>query len=330
MTKYCLFSGVINEKLHPSIPENEGQKNNPLMMSGLFAWSEVCKRFGGTGEMSSNLTREFMEKYDVIHVNYVPGNASYVAAIRDVLGKSDTKLVMNIDHAIDMFSTMDYYILEKMAPSADFIFHVEELASMRLERHLERKVWCVPHPVDVWTISKFYRKIVPEAHVISVQHHRYLDNWDYGFYATRQLRKEFNLSTVLMSYWSAGRPTVPIDGYYDDIIGRTNYPDYIQMLSKSYLNMDVTPQHTYGRGIVDAAALGIPTIASNTISAAKRLFPLLTCDAVDDKKMEDLLRQLITNSEFMQLCVDNALDMVKYYDYTHSYDRWNKMIETVE
>ncbi len=327
--KYCLFSGadIKGRQQIPTVPENDNQKNHPLMMSGLFAWGSVFERFGGKSDYSANLTREFMEKYDVIHVNYTPGNASYVAAIRDVLGKSDTKIVMNVDHAIDMFSTMDYFTFEKMSSSADFIFHVEELAASRLERHLARKVWCIPHPVDVWTISKFYRKAVPIAHVISCQHHRYLNTWEYGFYATRKLRKEFELSTVLMNYWSEGRPPVPIDAYYDDIVGRTEYPDYIQTLSKSYLNMDMTPQHTYGRGVVDAAALGIPTVGSNTIVAMRRLFPLLTCDAVDDKKMEDLLRKLLTDTEFMQLCIDSALDSVKYYDYTHSLERWNQMVE---
>jgi hypothetical protein len=46
--------------------------------------------------------------------------------------------------------------------------------------------------------------------------------------------------------------------------------------------------------------------------------------------MESLLRKLLTDSEFMELNVTNALDIVKYYDYTHSYDRWNQMMETKE
>jgi len=226
-----------------------------------------------------------------------------------------------------MFSTMDFFIFEKMALSADFIFHVEEFAASRLERHTGRKIWCIPHPVDVWTIAKCYRKPVPEAHVISCQHHRYLNTWEYGFYATRKLRKEFELSTVLMNFHLDGRPPVAIDGYFDDIVDRLDYPNYMQLLAKSYLNMDVTPQHTYGRGVVDAAALGVPTVGSNTISAMRRLFPLLVCDPVDDQTMESLLRKLLNDGEFMQLCADNAQDSVKYYDYTHALARWNEMME---
>jgi hypothetical protein len=329
-TKYCLFSGheSLPKAVHPKVPENNEQAKMPIIMSGLFAWHAAFKRFGGEGDLSANLTREFMEHYDAIHVNYTPGNASYVAAIRDTLGKSDTKIVMNIDHAIDMFSTMDYFILEKMSSSADFIFHVEELATNRLERCLGRKVWCIPHPCDVWTISKFYKQIVPQNHVISCQHHRYLNSWEYGFYATKKIRKEFEVSTVLMNYWLDGRPPVPIDAYFDDILERMDYPDYIQALARSYINMDMTPMHTYGRGVIDAAALGIPTIGSNTISAARKLFPSLTCDSMDDAKMESLLRGLLMDVEFTQSCVDNALDTVKYYDYTHSVERWNVMMES--
>lgn len=330
-TKYCLFSGkaALPKVLKPTKPRDADQAKWPLTMSGLFAWQAAFKRFGGEGELSANLTREFMEHFDVIHVNYTPGNPSYVAAIRDVLGESDTKIVMNVDHAIDMFSTMDYFTFEKMSSSADFIFHVEEHGSRRLERQLERKVWCIPHPVDVWTITKFYRQMVPTSHVISVQHHRYLNNWEYGFYATRKIRKEYDVSTVLMNYWLGERPPVPIDAYFDDILDRMEYPDYIQALAESYINMDVTPHHTYGRGVIDAAALGIPTVGSNTIAAMRELFPLLACDPVDDAKMEELIRRLMNEPEFMQLCVDSALDMVKKYDFTHAVERWNEMTESV-
>jgi transketolase C-terminal domain/subunit len=70
-------------------------------------------------------------------------------------------------------------------------------------------------------------------------------------------------------------------------------------------------------------------VGSNTIAAMRELFPLLVCDPVDDAKMEELLRRLLSDPEFMQLCVDNALDSVKKYDYTHAVERWNEMTESV-
>jgi len=51
--KYCLIAG--------DAPKEDEQ----LVMSGLFAWKHAFDRCGGNGEYTTNLSREFLEEYEL-------------------------------------------------------------------------------------------------------------------------------------------------------------------------------------------------------------------------------------------------------------------------
>jgi hypothetical protein len=314
--KYCLFCG---EVMAP--------KPNETVMSGLFAWGKVFETHGGSWAFSPNLTKDLMEEFDVIHVNYTPGNASYMTAVRDALGDhSSTKIVANVDHALLMWSTMDPFIARDQLLKADRIFHVESLGAGRVSQLIGKPVPVIPHPVDVKGISK-YRKPFPSLEIISCQHHRYLNTWVEYWFATYNIRKEYGLRTVMQNWWGSERPPVAIDGFFDDIIERTNYDKFLEIASESYLNMDITHDRTYGRGIVDFAGLGVPTVGSNSIEAMNRIWPELACNSLDTLKMEKTLRKLLENPEFMQKMSDQGIKRAKYYDFDHSWKRMKKLLE---
>ena len=312
--KYCLIAG--------DAPKEDEQ----LVMSGLFAWKYAFDRCGGSGEYTTNLSREFLEDYDYIHINYVPATASLITAVRDAIGESDTKIVVNTDHGIGMMDgAYDPFIMKKVMADADRIFCTEGYMTRRMETFLERKVWHIPHPCDVDTIEANFKRPSPEAYVISCQHHRYMNTWATYFFATRKVKKEYDASVVLMNYVkTAGN--VRLETMFDDVMPRVKYTDYIEALSKVFANMDTTLDYTYGRGVVDAAALGVPTVGGDSIEAMRVLFPDLACRNVDDRAMEEKLEKLATDPDFASEVSNRASERVKVYGFRRSIEKWTEMI----
>ena len=114
---YMLFGGT-------SMPTT-----GPLL-SGLFSWVEAFQMFGKNGARFASMSKDTLENYDIVHVNFTPGAATYALAIRDRLGEhSSTKLVLNVDFAVGMWNTIDPYILKKVCEAADYLFHVEPMGA---------------------------------------------------------------------------------------------------------------------------------------------------------------------------------------------------------
>lgn len=308
--KYLLFGGYDLDQSGP-------------LLSGLFLWPEVFKRYGGGGDHYATLAKDHLEKYDVIGVNYTPGASSYVAAIRERLGDhSSTKIVMNVDFAIGMWNTIDPYNLRINAGMADALFHVEPMGAQRLSRFLGRPVTCMPHPVDIDGIKKLKVQEL-QTMAIGCQYHRYNNTWDPYFYATHGLRQEFPLMrTVLFGLITTEKSrTVPLNAMFDEVIERTTFSQYLKMLSTCYIAMDITPDFTFGRGVVEAAALGVPVIGSNTIEAARRCFPDLVVNWHDDEGMEKLARELLNDEGWLAEIGTRGMKEAEYYNMKNSYDR---------
>lgn len=316
--KYRLFAGV---DIKPGV-----------VLSGLFCWVAAFDKYGKGGEAKASMVKEHLEDFDVVHVNYTPGNASYLGAIRDALGNnSDTALIANVDHAVDMWGNSDPHTMEYYLKKADFVFHVESMGARRLERLLDMDVPVIPHPVDVESVEKFKSEPDPEAQVITVQYHRYMNTWCQGWYALRRLRKTHReLRAILMGVMNDTR--VPINSMFDECINRCGYENWLKLLSKAAVNIDVTPMHTYGRGVVDAAALGVPTIAGKNTEASKILWPggeTTVDDVENDYDIERIVRVLLDNEKLnSELSVIGQKNATRY-GLRHSYERMVNTLETM-
>ena len=313
---YCLFSGI-------DLPEGSDE----IVLSGLFSWVPAFREFGKSGTTSTDLACDSLEQYDVIHVNYTPKNASYVAAIRDSIGfDSDTKIVVNVDYAINMWSSIDPFVMRQQLALADVVFHVEPVGAARLSRFLDRKVYTVPHPVDVGGVKK-YQKPTSLPTIVACQYHRYMYTWSSYFYATYQTRKKFGVRTALMNH--SGDTAVALDSMFDAVVGRMPYPAYLQALADCYINVDLAPDYTYGRGVVEAAALGVPTVGSEWISAIRRLFPTLAVSPHNDRDIRQRLEELLTNPDQAAYIAKNAMDSCEYYNLENSCDRLTRVVGDV-
>lgn len=311
---YCLFGG-----------EHYKASN----VSGLFQWWRAFETFGKRGNVNATLARDHIEEYDLIHVNFTPGNASYISGIRTAIGpSSSTKIIANVDFAMMMWSRIDPHVMKKELESADFIFHVESMGASRLSEFLGKRVPTIPHPVDTKYIKTFAKPgQMEEPLVIGCQHHRYLNSWAEYYYPTARLRKDGAVRTVLMNTVVEGKPAIPYNAMFDDIVERLNMEDYLRILSKCYLGMDITYDYTYGRSVVEAACLGVPTIASSTIEAGKELYPFFTVTPGNDKLTKCTIEWILENPDMTEKAIAEAYRRADAYSLESSYA---KMVGALE
>jgi hypothetical protein len=302
--------------------------SDPLIMGGLYCWVTAFREAGGKGVMKCTMARDELEKFDIIHVNVTPGHYSYVPQLREALGRnSDTKIVVNVDYATSLWGNTDPFILKKVLEEADMVFHVEKSGARRIGKVLGKDVPCIPHPVDVERIGKLRTQPSHPA-VVTCHFHRYWGTWAPYYYATMKLRKEYNLRTMLVNVWGDTPIRVSLESYFDEIVGNTDYFQFMQkVMAPAFCNMDVTPDYTYGRGVVESAALGIPTIGSCTIEAQRKIWSGLMVGHEDDDLIEIHLRHLITDTEFAKEMSDQGIERCKFYSTRNSYER---MVEALE
>ena len=156
--------------------------------------------------------------------------------------------------------------------------------------------------------------------VITCQYHRYGDTWAEYFYGLMNIRKDYDyISTLLVNYTAPDKgPKVPCICMFNELIQLIPYPEYIELLSNALINVDVTYDYTYGRGIIEAAALKVPTVGSETIEASDYLFPELSVVPGNDMEMEHM--------EVAQ----QGFERSDHYNLENSYKRMVEAIEDCE
>ena len=310
------------------------EADSRMFPPGLFQWVEAFNRYGKFGKMNANIKKDNLEESDVIHVNVTPTNISYLAALREELGiSSSTMLIANVDFGILMWSGIDPLVLRSMLSKADMVFHVESTGANRLERLLGRKVYTIPHPVNVEDIKAgaVTGENNERSPVISCQYHRYADTWVDYYYGLVNIRKDYpEISTVLMNYVAPEKgPRVPCICMFNELLSTMPYPEYMEILRKVLINVDVTFDYTYGRGIVEAAALKIPTVGSSTIEAQRVMLPELAITPGKDDEMEAAIQDLLENDEYREKMAQQAYENCEIYSLKSSYDKMATVLEEI-
>lgn len=301
---------------------------DPLIMSGLYCWTTTFREQGGRGVMRAVTQKDYLEQFDIVMVNWTPGHPSYLAGLKESLGESDTKLVACVDYATSMWGNIDPFLLKNDLKHANVVFHVTESGATRLGKLLSRTVPVIPHPVDVKRI-KLLRTQPSWPPVATCQYHRYWGTWVIYYYAMMEARKA-GVRSMLCNVSGEMPRMISPEVYFDEVIPSAHYIPYMKdVLAKAFVNLDATPDKTYGRGVIEAAALGIPTIGSPSIEAIPRLFPELCInDQDDDTNMSKLLMKIVQDKEFAKQMSDQGQERCTYYDCQHAYERMVTAIES--
>lgn len=303
------------------------QKNLPNL-SGLYLWSEAFKEHGSSGTIDTIWNIDELEKYDIVHINYTPSNIQLPSIIRDELTtfqNTSTKLVINVDIDVSRWGAnwaYQFHNLFREVQLADHIFHVEPVGAGILSGAIHRSVTTLPHPVDV---SKLYDMIsIDREPMIATIYHRYNAETMIPYLA----QKDIGIARVLFGYTPGKHQYVANAGMFHDIFTYTNFQDHILNLSQAGFGCDLYDGFTYGRSVVEFAALAIPAVVSNTIYASKYLYPYTSIYPYDVREARELFTKLVTDEEFSNdLVIPTANERLPYYGLKQRYDKFIEMIE---
>lgn len=305
---------------------NKSPADNTLQLSGLYQWANTFQKFGKSGTVEPFWRKEDLEDFDIVHINMTPSNLQHISVIRNELGdSSSTKIVCNVDLDVSQWSiNFSYYMtaLAKELEKADILFHVESVGANVLSHLMDREVHVCPHPVDVSCIYDYILRIrEPMAGVIF---HRYTGESMIPYAALRNIP----LRRVLFGYTPIGKQAAVANaGMYDDILPHQDFRSNISELAKMFLGCDLYHGYSYGRAVVELAALEVPTVASSTIEAATYLFPETSVNPFDTKGAEEKFKKIITDPDFADSVIKTAAERCSMYGLENRYKAFCEMVE---
>lgn len=305
---------------------NSKPEEQRLQLSGLYQWANAFARYGKSGTIDAFWRKEDLEEYDIVHINMTPSNLQHISVIKDELGESSTRIVCNVDLDVAHWSVnYSYYMtsLVRELEKADILFHVESAGANVLRHLMNREVHVCPHPVDVSGIYDHMKK--EREPMAGVMFHRYTGESMVPYIALRNIP----LRRVLFGYTPIGKQAAVANaGMYDDILPHQGFRQHIEELSKMFLGCDLYHGYTYGRSVVELAALAIPTVASNTIEAARYLFPETTVDPFDTKGAEEKFNKIISDPDFADAVLLTAAEGRRMYGLKSRYKAFCEMVES--
>lgn len=314
---YCLVGDKTAEKKWHQI------KTEGLSLTGLWLWAKAFHQYGKKADIRMVIDRSELEEYDCVHLNLTPGNFGLGHVLRDELKGSSVKLICNIDFEVENWGTIWQYpsLLEKVLDQFDLIFHVENTGASVLEHALNRKIYVLPHPVDLKGIDKM-KKIDRDPTIVSV-YHRHTP----GICTQYMCLKNLPLHRILLGYIGGKVPASPL---FDLALSFLPFHDAIDIMSRAKFGYHVHPGYTVGRAICEFAALCVPCICTNTCEAGRRLFPTLTTNPYDIKRQHNLVLDLIEHDDKYVEAFQYAYTEVEYYSMENCYKRMLRALEETE
>ncbi len=298
---------------------------NEIQLSGLYQWANVFNKYDVKGDVHPYWRREDLEKYDIIHINYTPSNIQLPTLIKDELGDSSTKIILNVDLDVSKWSQNWAYHIVNMVHEiklADIVFHVEPVGQNAISYLIDSPVYLCPHPVDVSGMFDYILKLEDREDIIGTIFHRYTGETLTPFLA----QKHIHLRKILFGLNVENKKLVASQGMYDQMIHSLKFKDFISELAKSRMGCDLYDGYSYGRTPIEFAALGIPAVISNKIGSSW-LFPYTSVDPFDVTKAGDLFNKLLTDNEFADKVIKTAHEKCSFYSLKNSHKRFKKMVE---
>lgn len=318
--KYCLLGYRMAEEQFPNV------KDDVATLSGLWLWAKVFGKFGKRGDAKVIKMKGEIEEYDVVHLNLTPGNLALPQVVREQLGhSSDTKLIVNIDFEVDNWAKIWQHpiLLKNAMDCADLVFHVEPVGVSMLEHIFgkSRKIYCIPHPVDVEGLDKLKRE-ERDASLVTV-YHRHTPDITIPYWAQMGV----NLFKILLGCSEEPIPSAPL---FDRTTPYMKFLDAMELMSKAKIGYHSHPGYCFGRAVVEFASMAVPCVCSNTIESCRRIYPELACNHFDIKRQNELLKALNKNDEKYVEIFTKGYERAGYYSMKNSYKRLLEALEDIE
>ena len=299
--KYCLLTWDFFEDQHIN-----SYGDQDITITGLYNWSKVFN-----GVRSFPRTTEDFSKFNIIHINLTPKNLPLFSKILPKIDRSITKLLVNVDFAIELWSrNFEYpHLMLQELDKADYIFGVEETMCDILSKSLGRKVPCIPHPAPIEKIQKLKKS--ERMKKIIVSGHRYDTNSIIPWFALNKALTEEWVTSCVGFYGDKSRALHLFDEVHDYL----PFLEIMDLTSRCYFALETYMIHSYGRFTVECAALGVPCIGTNLISSMRKCFPDLCHDVNDFSTIYKLIEDLIHDQDFFTEVAKKGIEESNYYSF---------------
>jgi hypothetical protein len=303
--KYLYITGYI----HQQLLEEE------LARTGLYQWINI---FDGEIKYPRDVVN--YNDYDIVHINMSGQDLHLVGDVRAKIGdNSKTKLIVNNDYTTEMWqNAFDFpTTVEREISYADMVFGTEYYQVTALSELTGRRCYVIPHSCDIKRL-----KTLPEVkkkNIISTVWRRY-DN----FYMIPSLAvRNQGMTTRLIGYdKNVDKKSFIATTLFDYVTAGTNYFEYTEQMRESKIVYNPFTFHSFDRGTIDCAAMGVAVVGSNRTQSMGVCYPHTICDPYDVTKARELIKKLNTDSEFYDLVVKTALEKCEFYNHENSKERF--------
>ena len=303
--KYLLVTNYV----HQQLLEEE------LTRTGLYQWINVFK-----GDVKYPRDVVDYNDYDIVQVNMSAQDMQEAANIREKLGEdSKTKLVVNNDYTTELWSKSfgSPETMRREIGVADMIFGTEYYQVTALTEVANRKVYIIPHPTDVKRLKSLPE--IPKKNIISTIWRRY----DNHSYVPSLAVRDHGLTTQLIGFDKNQDPkTWLTTTMYDYVFAGTNYFDYCDQMRESAIVYDPFTFHSYNRGVVDCAAMGVPVVGSNRTQSVNVCYPFTKVDPFDVTGARKMIEKLLTDEVFYNKVIAHAKETVEFYNHVNSMEKY--------
>jgi len=293
--------------------------------SGMYNWMFLFK-----GEMVpfNELTKDYIEKFDVVQVNLSPVDQILVQEVRDKIGdNSSTLLIANNDYIAEAWGSWGshpiYYQQVQKIPDA--VFGTEPYQTSQLRDD----AYCIPHPTQTKVLKHIGNDDVDDRPSVATLYHW----WEGRSYTQsallNRLKKKYpKLWTRLYAYTPQNDSCKRWQKVmFDEQMSLMKYPDFIRSLQRNRFMYENCHYHTYGRTSVDTACLRIPSVGTDRVFSMKYCFPNMVSDPMDATKQLKIMDKVLQGGEWLDEQMDYAYEKVEYFNYKNSKERYMNMIE---
>jgi len=265
---------------------------------GVYQWARAFNTGKDTGEIRhiNTIAPAELKNYDVVHANLCGVSASIVPKLKQAIEGSDTKLIVNLDYAIEIVQEGFERPREmwEALMAADFVFVQEpfqqNFVSFFLKYHNPGKTQkyqaaLVPHPCDTAGLKGLQVPNEDRLDMLAVMIHRY---------------REHIVVPAMLSWgvrsltWGVGftMGNIPI-GLFGDASPMLEWERYLYKLSHCTMALDYyLGVHSHSRFCEECACLGIPTVSTEESYMGKMLFPEISHNETDMQGIRNDLEKL--------------------------------------
>jgi hypothetical protein len=174
---------------------------------------------------------------------------------------------------------------------------------------LKRPVPTIPHPSDIEGIKAHHSE--QRLQQIGVAGHRYDPNLLLPHLMLRDLPPGWQ--TVLSGMLADVSPFYHLFTFAKP---NSKFEDYIKFVAQLYAVLETHTFHTYGRHVVECAALGVPVVGPSKIAAMKTCFPNTTADSFEEQRK--FMLALINYPDFYMAVAKYGMDHAETYSLKSS------------